>query len=130
MGGQHRETMLGCFLQSFFTFATICILGLYINIIQGRYVIYIITLIIILYYTPVLSEKRIAYSKLMQMKFKAKAVTSLCILIMAIQFLSVTYGNYCLWSILIQNVDVVVAIVMHKKKKGDVENDGFKEKSM
>ena len=130
MGGQHRNTMLGCFLQSFFTFAIIYILGFHINILQGCYVVYITTIVIIWYCTPVLSEKRISYSNFMQMKFKAKAMTVLCILIMVIQFFPAKYGNYCLWSVLIQNVDVVIAIVMQKKKKGDAQNDGFQEKSM
>lgn len=129
-GGQHRTTMLGCFFQSFFTFAIIYILGFYIDILQVCYVIYIATLVIIWYCTPVLSEKRIAYSKFMQMKFKAKALTSLCILIMTIHFLPKEYGNYCVWSILIQNVDIVVAIVIQKRKKGDSADEGFKRKSM
>ena len=49
---------------------------------------------------------------------------------MVIQFFPAKYGNYCLWSVLIQNVDVVIAIVMQKKKEGDAQNDGFQEKSM
>lgn len=130
MGGQHRETMLGCFFQSFFTFAIIYILGFYINIVQGAYVVYIVTLVTIWYRTPVLSEKRMAYSKLMQTKFKAKALTSLCVLIMIISLLPKEYGNYCVWSILIQNVDVVGAIVMQKRKKGDATDEKFEGKSM
>lgn len=130
MGGQHRETMLGCFFQSFFTFAIIYILGFYINIVQGAYVVYIVTLVTIWYSTPVLSEKRMAYSKLMQTKFKAKALTSLCVLIMIISLLPKEYGNYCVWSILIQNVDVVGAIVMQKRKKGDATDEKFEGKSM
>lgn len=130
MGGQHRTTMLGCFFQSFLTFAIIYLLGFYINILQECYVIYIATLVIIWYCTPVLSEKRMAYSKFMQMKFKAKALTSLCILIMTIRFLPKEYGNYCVWSILIQNVDVVVAIVIQKRKKGESTDEGFKGKNM
>lgn len=130
MGGQHRETMLGCFFQSFFTFTIIYILGFYINIVQGAYVVYIVTLVTIWYSTPVLSEKRMVYSKLMQTKFKAKALTSLCVLIMAISLLPKEYGNYCVWSILIQNVDVVGAIVMQKRKKGDATDEKFEGKSM
>lgn len=130
MGGQHRETMLGCFFQSFFTFAIIYMLGFYINIVQGAYVVYIVTLVTIWYSIPVLSEKRMAYSKLMQTKFKAKALTSLCVLIMIISLLPKEYGNYCVWSILIQNVDVVGAIVMQKRKKGDATDEKFEGKSM
>ena len=51
-------------------------------------------------------------------------------MIMVIQFLPTKYGNYCLWCILIQNVDVVIASAIQRKKKGDAQNDGFQEKSM
>ena len=44
-------------------------------------------------------------------------MTSLCVLMMIISLLSKEYGNYCVWSILIQNVDVVGAIVMQRERK-------------
>ncbi len=83
MGGFHRKTNLGCFLQSLVTFS--CIVGLagiatFDNVLACMVVL--IGIISIWTSAPVISEKRGKYSESSKRKFKAQALTVILIEIM------------------------------------------------
>ena len=116
MGGTHRSTMLTCFLQALITFAIICGLGSVVNIYPYCVAIYVFLAILIWISTPIVSEKRIHYSKAQCMVFKARALTVLLFISLLCDCVNKRIGNYILWAISIQGIEVAGIILLGRRR--------------
>ncbi|MBQ9984171.1 MAG: accessory gene regulator B family protein [Lachnospiraceae bacterium] len=126
IGGSHRETMLGCFLQSFLTFEAIMLLDKSIIIsMPFNYIIYIFILVWIWKKAPLLSGKRARYNELQCMRFKTMAITMLLLLVMAVGIMPDSVANIMLWAMLFQLAELSVTTIQMRKEE---TRNGFKEK--
>lgn len=111
MGGIHRETTIGCMLQTSLTIGTIIILSR--NWSFGKNVQVIVLFIAILEvwnFTPLPSKTRISYSKNQKLQFKLKAMTALVILQILLEYVSTKSANIICWS-----------VTVYRIKKGNTE---------
>lgn len=127
MGGTHRKTTLGCFLQSSLTFAAICCCGRNVQIYNLRFCIYIITVGLIWCSTPIISEKRVRYSQIQRMTFKARVITVLLVLSVLIEQIPVNLGNYMIWAIVFQSAEVALITITNFMKGGEGSERTVKE---
>ena len=124
MGGSHRKTMLGCFIQSLLIFGIALALAetFLINSIV-KYMVYSILLLEIWISTPIPSVNRMNYNKVQKMGFKAKALTVLLLLTWIENFLPDIYSNLIISGLLVQALEVAATCIYQKYKKGDVKNE-------
>lgn len=124
MGGSHRETILGCFLQSLLTFEAIVLMTNNIVINEAwNYVIYICNLIWIWKNAPIVSSKRASYNELQCMRFKTMAITVLLLLVMLVEIMPDSLANVVLWTMLFQWLESSVVVLQRRKEE---QKDGCK----
>lgn len=118
MGGSHRKTMLGCFIQSLAIFGMAMALSetFTMNSIV-KWMVYGILLLEIWMSTPIPSANRMNYNKAQKMGFKAKALTVLLILTWIESLLPDVYCNQIVSGLLVQSLEVATTC-MYKKHKG------------
>ncbi len=117
MGGFHRKTILGCEMQAVINFLIIIHMGENINILQWKYVVYIVSVLLIWRIIPIMSEDRCIYRKEKQMEFKCKAVIVLMLQSVLIQYLPIQYANFILWTILFQDMEDIFKWVSQERSK-------------
>ena len=123
MGGSHRKTMLGCFFQSGINFTIVLAFGRYIQIGDAIAVlIYLLGIVIIWNYAPVMSQRRIVYSKARQSMFKLKALSILFGYKLAEDIMSANHYNYLLSAVLLQLIEVAI-LGVKSKRKGDCNDE-------
>ena len=109
VGGTHRHTWAGCLFQSLFTFVTIILMKR--NVGFSLYMIYPVYLIMIVWIwkkAPLVSPYRANYDLFQRMRFKAKAITILLILLMLIISLPREMAGNIIWTIIAILVDVMI----------------------
>lgn len=119
IGGTHRHTWAGCFFQSLFTFAAI--ISLKQNIGFSFHMIYSVYLIMIVWIwkkAPLVSSNRATYDSFQRMRFKAKAVTVLLILLMLIISLPKEMAGNIIWTIIAILFDSIIAATKEHNDRG------------
>ena len=118
MGGSHRKTSLGCFIQSLLSFEVILCFNSMICInVAINYVIWILTIMWIWKYAPVCSVNRARYNDAQCMRFKALALTVLTILIMTIGIVPSDIANLMSWAIVLQLAESGMMTVILRKEE-------------
>lgn len=118
IGGTHRKSMLGCVLQSGIVFTVVIYLSTYDSLLNVcAYPIMATLLIIDIIYCPIINERRGQYSKKKRTKFKI--YSCICIVILNVLFRGVTRKKEVLAACeIVQTIDVVLAKLIEKRKKG------------
>lgn len=117
MGGFHRKTNLGCFIQSLVTFSCIVLLsGIteFDNVMTCAVVV--IGIVSIWTSAPVISEKRGKYSDSSKRKFKAQALTVILIEIMVGSVVPVI-ESIIVMTLLFQSAETMAAHTYTVRKK-------------
>ncbi|MBQ4529977.1 MAG: accessory gene regulator B family protein [Lachnospiraceae bacterium] len=118
MGGSHRKTMLGCFVQSFLSFKIIILLSKWVELDNWMcYPIFIIAIAFIWKFTPIIPPQRPKYNDFQCMRFKAMALTALLILSIFSAALQGNYGNCIQWTVLVQIVENSMGILINERGK-------------
>lgn len=117
MGGIHRKTGLGCFLQSLLTFMLVIQLGRRCFIYPYHNIINMICLTVIWKYSPVIGKGRIQYSDTSIMKFRAKAISSVLCISCIVEIIPAEISNCIIWVILYQSIETFVSYVMKEYKE-------------
>ena len=122
MGGSHRETNLGCFIQSFLTFEIIIYLDGIITLTKlDNYAIWILTTVWIWKCAPILSVKRARYSDVQCMKFKVLAMMVLFFQTMMVGIAPRYIANVMSWSIALQLAEVgIISLKLRKEERKNV----------
>lgn len=121
MGGSHRKTMLGCFIQSLFIFGTA--LALSENFMMDsiiKWIVYGLLLLEIWISTPIPSANRINYSNLQKMRLKSKALTVLLILTWIEHLFPDVYCNLIISGLLVQALEIAATCIYQKRRKEDI----------
>lgn len=122
IGGMHRETTLGCILQSLLSFEAILILNERFSLCAWmQYCVWLVLLTLIWKQAPIVSPKRACYPELKRMRFKAIAITVLLVDFMIVNVVSNTYTNCLSWTIAFQMIES--SIVALKNRKEDKQNE-------
>lgn len=118
MGGSHRKTMLGCFIQSFLSFEIIILLSKWVELDNWMYyAIFIIAIACIWKFTPIIPPQRPKYNDFQCMRFKAMALTALLILSIFSTLLPGDYGNCIQWAVLGQIVENSMDVLIKERGK-------------
>lgn len=112
MGGMHRKTMLGCFLQSLIIFMAVIQMAKQLYIYPYHSMIYIVSLIVVWKCSPIISEARIQYSDASKMKFRAKAISSILCIACITEIVSNDIKNCVIWMLLFQSMETFVVYVI------------------
>ena len=118
MGGYHQKTTLGCSLHTIVTLISIIFLSR--RILLPQYAVAIVLLLCIIeiwFTTPINTEHRMEYSELQKVRFKLKAMTSLVIISIFVQYSSCGIKNLIVWSVIYQLIEVVVVVLYKQKTK-------------
>lgn len=123
MGGSHRKTMLGCFIQSLVIFGMAMVLSeaFTMNSVV-KWMVYDILLLEIWTSTPIPSANRMNYNKAQKMGFKAKALTVLLILTWIESLLPDIYYNQIVSGLLVQALEIAATCIYKKYKGKEVVN--------
>lgn len=112
MGGYHQKTTLGCSLHTIVTLISIIFLSRRILLPQYAVAIVLWLCIIEIWFTtPINTEHRMEYSELQKVRFKLKAMTSLVIISIFVQYSSCGIKNLIVWSVIYQLIEVVVVVL-------------------
>lgn len=118
MGGLHRNTILGCFFQSLITFAIIVFCAEKTDFMGIGNIVYMLGILSICRYAPIISEKRgNMYSELEKMKFKFRAICSLFLLSIVVNFCSKSIGNAILCTIIFQSLEIAIVAITRKEER-------------
>ena len=121
-GGTHRETMQGCFLQSLIIILLIIICGKNIVIPkEWLFEVYGTLIIMMMVITPVISQKRMRYTRVQCIKFKIRAMLVLIGMAVLSQIIDARWSNYFIWVGIIQVVDTLVAKLIANGKENKYE---------
>lgn len=118
MGGSHRVTTMGCFLQSLFTFELIILLDSVICLnMYMNYSVWILMIVLIWKRVPIVSTRRAHYNKMQCMHFKMMAITTLFLQSIIIGLVSSNIANVMSWAIVIQLLEFsIVGIKLRKEE--------------
>ncbi len=117
MGGFHRKTNLGCFIQSLLTFSCIVWVSDIIEFDNVRTCMVVICGIVSIWTSaPVISEKRGKYSESSKRKFKARALTVILIEIMVGSILP-EINSIVITTLLFQSAETMAAHTYTARKK-------------
>lgn len=123
MGGSHRRTMLGCFIQSLLIFGTAMALSEFFMMNSViKWMVDGILLMEIWISTPIPSANRMNYNKTQKMEFKAKALTILLILTWVECFLPDLYNNQIVSGLLIQALEIAATCIYQKHRGKEAAN--------
>ena len=112
LGGSHRKTILGCWIQSFLTFEEIIILSSILSVdIYFQCIIVSLGLLLIWKKLPLISEKRMNYGEMQRMKFKMKALSAIVIWLLVIDFVPGDIRNIILWAMCIQFLENLIVVI-------------------
>lgn len=118
-GGIHRQTLLGCFLQSLLTFFVIVFLGKNRILESYMYVFIVIALVaLILCFAPIQSKNRIHYSENQRLKFKVKALTLMIVVLLLRDYIPMEQYNIMMFAILAHTFELVLLSVQIQRKGG------------
>lgn len=123
MGGTHRKTILGCFLQSLLTFMVLIELSKRVYIYPYHSIVYLLALVVIWKSSPVCAERRIHYGTASKMKFRAKAISAvLCITCIA-EMMPCQLQNCMIWTLLYQSIETFFVYTIKEKQEGGKRNN-------
>ncbi len=118
LGGSHRKTILGCWMQSFLTFETIILLSAKISVNGYTFCpILLLGLFLIWKELPLISDQRTIYGEAQCMRFKSKSLTIIVILLMLIYYVPYCIGNVMLWTMCFQILESLL-VVLYRKFQG------------
>jgi len=117
MGGMHRKTMLGCFLQSLIIFMAVIQMEKRFYIYPYHSMVYIGSLFVIWKCSPIISKTRMQYSDVSKMKFRAKAISSILCIACIIEFMSNDIKNCVIWMVLFQSMETFVVYAIKECKE-------------
>lgn len=118
MGGSHRKTMLGCFLQSFLSFEIIILLSKGVELENWiYYLIFTVSIVCIWKFTPIIPPQRPKYSEFQCMRFKAMALTVLVLLSICSVALPENYRSCVQWSVLAQVLENSMVVLVHERRE-------------
>lgn len=118
IGGGHRETFLGCFLQSFSIFVVILLLMSYIKIpVMVVLVEYVILFLWIWKVSPIVSPKRPNYSMEQRREFKIKGIIVLTIQVVLSMLLQGVILEAVSWVLVVVFVENYICLIGEKWKK-------------
>lgn len=121
MGGSHRKSYLGCFLQSTIMFGGMVWISDVVKIIHiSKWIIFGVLLLEVWISTPIQSPNRMRYSKGKRMEFKAKALSVLLLFCMIQESIPEQYSNQMEVALIIYSLEVFVSFVQIKVKGGCV----------
>ncbi len=113
IGGSHRETATGCFIQSLLVFTLIVVLGKWLIIpMIGVCVLFAVTLLWVWLKGPVVSKKRGGYTRKHFLQFKIKATVTLTVIFAIGIFVHNPLVNYMIWAVVIQLLDAMMAAMV------------------
>lgn len=116
IGGSHRKTATGCFMQSLLVFTLIIVLGKWLIIpMIGVCVLFAVTLLWVWLKGPVVSKKRGGYTRKHFLQFKIKATVTLTVICATGIFVHNPLVNYMIWAVVIQLLDAVMAAMVEQK---------------
>lgn len=118
MGGSHRKTIFGCFMQSFLSFGIIILLSKGVELENWmHYLIFIVSIICIWKYAPIIPPQRPRYSEFQCMRFKAMALTVLMMLNICCVVLPEGYRGCVQWSVLAQVLENSMVVLVHERRE-------------
>lgn len=128
MGGSHRTTMLGCFLQSLVIFGIILTLSSHFYMGKELQIIIVALLITEIWIsTPMISKNRIQYNREQRMRFKSKALTTLLALVMLKSSIPSSYSNIVVWALAVQAMENGILCVQNKRKEENLHEERIKK---
>lgn len=118
MGGMHRKTALGCFLHTFSVFLLLVLAGRVLPIWYPIvWIVFAITAVLIWRFTPLPSENLVSYSKCQCKCFQWKAWSVLVLLAVVVKRMPERDGNYVVWAVIFQSVEVLVVILKNWREE-------------
>lgn len=113
IGGSHRKTSTGCFMQSLLVFTLIIVLGKCLVIpMTGVCILFAVTLLWVWLKGPVVSKKRGGYTRKHFLQFKIKATVTLTVICATGIFVHNPLVNYMIWAVVIQLLDAATAVMV------------------
>lgn len=117
-GGFHRNTMLGCFLQSGMNLFIIVFLGNYIMFESWSCVIVVAAFVVLtLYFVPIQSENRIHYSKKQRLEFKLKAFVRMLVILLSGSYILKEQNNIMMFAVFMHTLEIAFLCVRIRKKE-------------
>lgn len=109
IGGSHRKTTLGCFIQSFLSFGVMILIDKFLLVVQFQIWIYMIIFLVIVLFAPV--SRQIQFQKSYKIKFKKRAITVIVFWIVVSEVFGQPYENRILIVMMYQSLEIMLITI-------------------
>lgn len=125
LGGLHLHTTTGCLFYSLINFELISYAGRNILIGEkGENITFILEILVMLGYAPILSENRLIFNKRDRIKQKIKGVLGVMGFVLLIKFIYTDICNMIVWVFISQIIEVLLLRVNYNlRTKQEVKED-------